>query len=94
MIIIFTESTLAKLAKKHNVNQKEVEQCFVNREGGLLTDDREDHKTNPPTLWFVAPTNKNRILKVAYIQDGKEIIVKTAYEANMEEIRIYEKFAM
>lgn len=93
MPIIITEAIQKKLLDKHNVSRKEVEDCFVNREGGLLIDDRENHKTNPQTQWFIAPTNGNRFLKVVFVQDGADIYIKTAYEANTEEIRIYDKYA-
>ncbi len=49
---------LDKLANKHQVERKEVEQCFRNINGPLLIDNREDHRTNPPTLWFLSYTNK------------------------------------
>lgn len=94
MPIIIKPSILDKLTNRHSVTEKEVHQCFNNIEGGLLIDTREDHKSNPPTLWFVAPTNKGRLLKIAYIQDKDlNIHIKTAYDANQDEIRIYNKYA-
>lgn len=59
---------------------------------GLLLDTREEHKTEPETLWFVAATNKNRVLKIIYISDGKSIYLKSAYQASPDIIRIYEKY--
>lgn len=41
-----------KLAQKHGVSLEEVQQCFANREGNLLEDIREEHKTDPPTQWL------------------------------------------
>lgn len=93
MKIIISDAVLIKLNRKHNVSVKEVEECFLNRLGGLLLDAREEHKTEPETLWFVAATNKNRALKVIYITDGSAIYLKSAYEANPSIIRIYEKYA-
>ena len=93
MAIIISDNISDKLAKKHKVSKSEIEQCFNNREGGLLVDDRDMHKTNPQTLWFVAPTNKNRLLKIMYVTDGTDIFLKSAYDATQEVIRIYEKFA-
>lgn len=46
-----------KLAEKHGVNLDEVQQCLANREGGLLEDTREDHKSDPLTQWFMAETD-------------------------------------
>lgn len=61
-----------KLDAKHGVSLDEIDQCFENKCGFFLVDDREDHKTDPATLWFVAETNKGRLLKVIFIyKDGK-----------------------
>lgn len=60
----------------------------------MLEDTREDHQTDPPTLWFVGNTNNSRRLKVVFIhfKDEGRIQIKTCYEANAEELRIYEKY--
>jgi uncharacterized DUF497 family protein len=92
--ITFSIAVLEKLRHKHKVNVRDVEQCFENRIGGLLTDTRAEHKTVPPTCWFIAETNMGRTLKIVYIQntDGR-VFVKSAYEPNSEEMRIYEKYS-
>jgi hypothetical protein len=72
---------------------REIEQCFENREQGLLTDTRDKNKTDPPSQWFIALTNKNRLLKIAFLQKNGDVVIKTAYDPNPEEIRIYKKFA-
>lgn len=84
-----SQSTIDKLRDKHDVTEREVDQCFENIDGPLLIDDREDHKSDPPTLWFISRTNKNRLLKVAYIQRGSIVHLRTCYEPNEEELRIY-----
>ena len=66
--LIVTDAIKSKLKTKHKVELQEVEQCFYNKDGRLLTDNRDLHKTHPPILWFIAQTNKRRTLKVAYIQ--------------------------
>ena len=81
-----------KLQEKHNVVRSEVEQCFYNRAGRLLIDSREDHKTTPPTLWFLAPTNKGRMLKIVYIQVDTRIHLRSAFEPNEAEEHIYRKY--
>jgi uncharacterized DUF497 family protein len=85
-----------KLLEKHGVEPKEVQQCFENRTGGFLEDTREQHQTDPPTQWFIGETNSGRKLKVVFIQRqtavGPQLDIRTAYEPNAEEIRIYEKF--
>lgn len=86
-----SEAVLRKLRDAHGVSRNEVEQCFLNRKGRLLVDNRVFTRTNPPTLWFIACTNKGRALKVVYIQKGEAIELKTAYDPNEEEARIYKR---
>lgn len=86
-----SESVLRKLSERHNVTRTEVEQCFQNRYGRLLMDDRVQNRTHPPTLWFIAETNGARRLKIVYIQNGNTVQLKTAYEPNDEETRIYKR---
>jgi isopentenyldiphosphate isomerase len=86
-----SEAVLRKLKEAHGVSKVEVEQCFLNRQGRLLIDNRVATRTNPPTLWFVACTNKGRPLKVVYIQRGESVELKTAYDPNEEEARIYKR---
>ena len=83
-----------KLTSKHSVTRGEVEQCFENCEGSHLVDTREQHQTDPQTLWFVAETNRKRKLKIVFIHKDGKVILKTAYDANPEEIRIYEKYGV
>ena len=59
----------------------------------LLEDLRENHKTDPTTMWFIAETHKGRKLKVCFVQVATEINVKTAYEPNDQELRIYNEKA-
>jgi hypothetical protein len=87
--LVISPEVLAKIEKKHFIERKEVEQCFLTREGGLLIDDREQHRTDPPTQWFLARTNRGRLLKIVFVQNGPTIQLKTAYEPNQTEIDIY-----
>lgn len=91
--LAISTATLQKLDEKHGVTRREVEQCFENIEGPLLTDDREEHQSDPPTLWFLARTNRNRLLKVVYIQRGSKIYLRTCYEPNETELSIYRNAA-
>jgi hypothetical protein len=92
--LVISDGVMKKLqGKVPPVTRREVEQCFENREGGLLRDTREKNRTDPPTMWFVAPTNSNRSLKVVFIQSESNVILKTAYDPNEDERRIYEKYA-
>ena len=85
-----SEFILEKLRSKHHVERREVEQCFENMSGPLLIDNREDHRSDPPTLWFLSRTNKGRRLKVVYIQTSSTIRLRTCYEPNDVEIAIYD----
>lgn len=80
-----------KIFEKHGVYPKEVRECFLNRNGDYLTDDREDNRTDPETLWFLARTNSDRLLKVCFIyyEDRGTSILKTAYPPNADEIKLY-----
>lgn len=87
-----SDKTAKKIIEKHGVTVVEICEAFMNRQGKSLEDSRLQHKTIPPTLWFIAPTNHNRKLKVVYIQDGGTVEIKTAFEPNEEEKRIYARY--
>jgi mannose-1-phosphate guanylyltransferase len=95
LIFIFSPKISAKISdKNHNVTEQEVREAFFNSDGNSLIDPRDQHKTNPATLWFVSETNKGRKLKVCYVFDGDHTIyVKTAYDATENIIRIFEKYS-
>lgn len=89
-----SDAVVKKLLNKHSVKPDEIEACFYNRTSGLLEDVREQHKTNPPTMWFIAETNEGRSLKVIFMElPNGTYEIKTAYEPNEDEVRIYEKYA-
>lgn len=92
--LFISEEVLTKLnGKTPPVSRKEVEHCFANRVKGLLVDSRAHNQTTPSTLWFLAPTNQGRVLKVVYIQREQTIHLRSAYDPNHDEERIYEKYA-
>jgi uncharacterized DUF497 family protein len=90
--LVVSSAVLVKLREKHNVTVREVEQCFENKCGTFLEDDREDHQTDPPTLWFIAPTNRDRLLKVVFMFIDGNVLIKSAFEPNEVEGRIYDKY--
>jgi len=90
--LIISGAVLIKLCQKHQVSRLEVEKCFQNKSGRLLYDTRESHKTDPPTLWFIASTHKGRWLKIVYIQINEVLYLKTAYEPNDVEIKLYKTY--
>ncbi|RAO75802.1 ADP-ribosyl-(dinitrogen reductase) hydrolase [Dyella jiangningensis] len=89
MGIIISAKVQQKLTDKHSVSRKEVEEAFANRTGKILYDTREEHRTDPPTVWFVAFTNHRRLLKVCFIPKEDGLHIRTAYSANAEELAIY-----
>jgi hypothetical protein len=89
MAVITSLKISAKLEQKHGVGGIEVVQCFQNRTGSLLFDLREEHKTDPPTYWFIAPTNKGRLLKICFVNRDGDQYVRTAYSPDEIELRIY-----
>jgi hypothetical protein len=92
--LIISHSVRVKLGNKTPpVTREEIEQCFANRSGRYLEDTREDHKSNPPTQWFIAETYYGRKLKIAFIQRDKSTVIRTAYDPSKEELRIYTKFS-
>ena len=89
--LIVSSGVLLKLRDKHGVTVREIEQCFENKCGVFLEDDREDHQTDPPTLWFLAPTNRDRLLKIVFIFFDENVHIKSAFAPNAVEVAIYEK---
>ena len=87
-----TTGVFEKLKGRHFIDRSEVEQCFLSRTGKDLIDHRARNRTNPPTYWFLSKTNKGRFLKIVYIQIVQEVILKSAFEPNEEEIEIYRRF--
>jgi len=94
MRLIVSKSIEAKLNDPTpGVSLREVQEAIANRAGKLLIDDRAEHKTNPPTYWFVAETNKGRMLKVMMVLDGNDAYLKSAYGATPTVIQIFERKA-
>lgn len=94
MRLIASPSVQRKLQTKHGVSVDEVEQCFLNQTRVFLEDDRTEHLTMPPTMWFIAETDHGRTLKVVFVEHPSNVYeLKTAYEPSPEEERIYDKYA-
>lgn len=91
MTFYVSPKTEQKLIKKHNVKADEIGECFANSSGVYLNDTRYQHKTNPPTQWFIAETDQGRLLKIIFIfnQEEKKIVIKSAYAPNEKEKEIY-----
>ena len=91
--LVVSSAVIAKLREKHNVTVREVEQCFENKCGLYLEDVRPEHQTDPATMWFVAPTNRDRILKVSFMFIDGNLHLKSGYDAEPEAIALYDSLA-
>lgn len=93
MALKISSDVKRKLHEKHSVSVREVKECFANKRAGDLEDTRADHKTNPPTRWFIAETDRGRLMKIIYMLDGgNNIHIKSAYEPEAAALRIYNHF--
>lgn len=93
MKLIISSSVRDKLAKKSPpVQEHEIIQCFANRTHKDLIDTREAHLTNPMTRWFISQTDYGRSLKISYIPTKDGIVIKSAYDPNTDEWRIFSDF--
>lgn len=93
MKLLISQGVRAKLSgKEPPVSEEDIIQCFANRSGRELVDTRADNLTNPLTRWFIAETDFGRKLKVCYVPLPHGIQIKTTYEPNAEELRIYSKY--
>lgn len=90
--LVFSPAIRSKLQTKHGVTEREVEQCFENLCGSFAIDDSPKHRTDPPTMFFVAPTNRGRHLKVVFVREHGNMYIKSAFDANATARAIYEKF--
>lgn len=91
MTIIISGKILEKITSRE-ISEREIKQCFENISGTYLEDPREEHRTDPPTHWFVSETNCGRKLKIMFVHRDSNIFIKSAFEATEEIIRIYEKY--
>lgn len=87
--LVISAKIRAKLDSRHQVQEQELHECFLNHEGLYLIDTREEHVTDPPTLWFVGETHRGRKLKIMFVERDGNIYLKSAYDATDEIFRIY-----
>ena len=93
MVMISTRVSL-KIQEKHKVTEEEVAQCIANLDqtsNKLFEDTREEHKTTPPTLWFISETDHGRKLKIVILPQDGNFHLKTAYQANSDELALYKR---
>lgn len=92
MILHLSDSVEQKLREVHKVDQLEILECFGNQTRTVLVDDREEHKSNPRTKWFISETDSGRRLKIVFIQPTIfDFVIRTAYEPDEYEEQIYRR---
>ncbi len=92
MEYIISKKTAQKLRERHGVDLHEVIECFENRTKSPIEETREEHRSYPPTQWFIAETDTGRRLKVVFIQISPvKTVIRTAYEPDDIEEEIYER---
>lgn len=95
MAIIISPSIAAKIGRQDHggVTEQEVRECFENHDGRLCWDSRPEHLDGKgqPSPWFVAETNKRRLLKIMFVRDDGDLYLKSAYPATAVVHDIYER---
>ena len=82
-----TDPILAKLSVEA-IAILHIEEAIFCLEGTPVVDRRPEHRSTPPTVWFVAPDLEDRLLFVAGLFDAKEetFTVRTARVATERDI--------
>jgi hypothetical protein len=81
----------AKLTgKTPPVSENDIFECFQNLSRTPIRDLREKHDSDPPTQWFISENDYGRRLKVCFIDDGENFIIRTAYVPNEDEERVFQ----
>ena len=94
MSVYLSQRIREKLASKTPpVSENDIDECFTNRTHSFLKDTREDHQTDPVTLWFISENDYGLKLKVCFMERNRQIHIKSAYVPNADELRIYATYA-
>lgn len=94
MKLLISPKVRAKLAAKQPpVSEEEIVECFSNRNSTYAIDTRADNLMNPLTRWFIAETNFGRKLKVAFVPTKDGIHIKSAYDPDADDFRMYNELS-
>ena len=87
MQVLATQAIRSKLAVLE-ISLLDVEEALFALEAAPIEERRANHRTKPPTVWFVSPTSAEKVLFVAGIwdEDAEIFTVRTAREAADEDI--------
>ena len=86
MLIDASRAVRDKLRDTHDVDWTEVEEAFFTSVPPYLLDVRPQHKTKPPTQYFIAETFDERLLKVCFTLKDGTIWVKSAFDPEESDI--------
>lgn len=94
-MLIIAPGIKDKIAREDHgsVTEREVRECFMAWDGRFCYDMKEEHRTDPPTRWFVCESHIGRLLKIMYVEDEEHVYLKSAYLATGEVKRIFDKYA-
>ena len=87
MRVFATDAILAKLSVL-DITVVDIEESLFLLEATPIVETRIQHKTKPPTVWFVSSTFDDRLLFIAGIFDSENeaFIVKTARDADEKDL--------
>ncbi len=93
MRLVASDAVKEKIGREHDVEFFEAQEAFAQAEGVWFEDTRARHKTKPPTIWTLSETSLGRLLKIVVIprKDLGIAILRTAYEPDNDEVRLYEE---
>lgn len=85
MALIISKSVAEKIAQDDhgNITESMVSQACSNYPGVAAYDPRPEHasRSGAPTVWFIAPTNDGKWLKITLVLEGDDAELKSAYPA-------------
>jgi len=89
-MILHVSDRVEEKLRRRVITQFHLLECFDNRNRTTLIDNREQHRTDPPTQWFIAETDAGRRLKVVFIQlTALDVVIRSAFDPNADEERYY-----
>ncbi len=86
MDLKISKGITAKLKSKHKVTLEEVTEAILNYSGEILEDNRAQHQTKPPTIWYISETDAGRPLKLVFVAT-EPLTLKTAYQPSAPSIQ-------
>ena len=86
---LWDKGNISKNKRKHNVEDKEVEEVFFDKHKAIFKDVL--HSKKEERFRVVGETNKGRLLFVVFTKRHKKIRIISARDINKKEVYLYEK---